>query len=161
MYDWISLRSAHPVEEGKYIVYAFQDWGKAGYYVSVSEWGPVGDDSRVDEDDIKNNLVIKEDDGHYYGFGDLWPEGLASLDEVLYWMPFPDAPILPAACPFCGNTGMSIMQKREADVVHSDADTEFCVVCEKCGARGPIAHSEENARKLWNRGIEHDKKEIC
>ena len=46
-----------------------------------------------------------------------------------------------AACPFCGGEPKLI----------NDGTGLWWVQCEDCDAEGPIAHSEEEAIRLWNR----------
>ena len=55
------------------------------------------------------------------------------MDELMY-------------CPFCGREGSLIVEQRDED---------FFVICHNadngCLACGPVAGSEEEAIKLWNR----------
>lgn len=44
-------------------------------------------------------------------------------------------------CPFCG--------EHDLEIGHNIAGG-YCVRCNECGAHGPIATSEERARKWWN-----------
>lgn len=52
-------------------------------------------------------------------------------------------------CPWCNNYEkfeMSVMH-----IGHSKGEPEYQVVCSKCGAKGPIASTEEQAIDAWNK----------
>lgn len=42
--------------------------------------------------------------------------------------------------------------KYEIISVSRPFSVEFCVECQKCGARGPVAETPIKARNAWNRG---------
>jgi Lar family restriction alleviation protein len=49
-------------------------------------------------------------------------------------------------CPFCGGKSLYV---NDAGFIN----TGFSVICENCGATGPIEENEEMALKAWNRDI--------
>lgn len=49
-------------------------------------------------------------------------------------------------CPFCSGKSLYV---NDAGFIN----TGFSVICENCGATGPIEENEEMALKAWNREI--------
>jgi len=49
--------------------------------------------------------------------------------------------VITRPCPFCSET----------NAIPHTTGFATCIVCETCGARGPIAAGEEVARIRWNR----------
>lgn len=50
-------------------------------------------------------------------------------------------------CRFCNNSQVNAFYQ------FGDNRDRISVFCTKCGAKGPVADSEEDAVRLWNEGI--------
>ena len=48
-------------------------------------------------------------------------------------------------CPFCGNSMTVIVS-----IIPKDKLSPFAVVCQICGAQGPVSKTKAKAKKDWN-----------
>ena len=59
-------------------------------------------------------------------------------------------------CPFCGNGKITINTKAKSYFIKKDAEragkdtSNYTCRCTKCGAKGPLKHSENEALEAWN-----------
>ena len=54
------------------------------------------------------------------------------------------------ACPFCGQGVFTFIQQTQATGGRHDG-THLTLLCENCGARGPLADTHEECVEKWNR----------
>jgi len=66
-------------------------------------------------------------------------------------------------CPFCGNEKVTINTKAKSYFIKKAAErankdtSNYTCRCTKCGAKGPLEHSEQEAASAWNvRRVEAD-----
>lgn len=59
-------------------------------------------------------------------------------------------------CPFCGNEKVTINTKAKSYFIKKAAErakkdtSNYTCRCTKCGAKGPLKHSEQEAARAWN-----------
>lgn len=62
-----------------------------------------------------------------------------------------------ANCPFCGGARHHVNTKAKGYFIKKRAEREgrdpsnYLVRCTKCGAKGPLEHSDADAKSAWNR----------
>ena len=71
----------------------------------------------------------------------------SSEDAFTRWV-FAKSEDVLRGCPFCKGHNVSIGENWERHMA------PYFVCCSDCGAQGPYARDEKDARLLWNRGIE-------